>query len=647
VSETPGDRSLPWTGERFLPYAPNGAIELEHLHRYLFARQIVAGKAVLDIACGEGYGTALLARSARVVFGVDISDEAVRHASSKYQSANIEFRRGSCAAIPLEDASVDVVVSFETIEHHDQHEAMMREIKRVLRPHGLLVISSPDKAQYSDKTGYRNRFHVRELYRVEFEQLLSSHFASHEMFGQRIAFGSVILGDGAASASETYTMGDQEAQVSPGLSRPVYLIAVASDGDVPALSGGLLEPETQGARRLRTGAAGQLAKIGVMTPTYNRPDLARFLLLQMANQTRRPDLVCIHQNGTPQSYEWAIADVTREFAVQWIHNAEQMPQHEWYAVPLARLIDEGCSHFFWCDHDDLYDRTHIAAGVATLGEGKFDFSVNRRAGCLLLKTPYQYFAEMEFKAHDPGGMSSSMCFNRDFAIELLKDLRTPRPTAHYSDQVLRRVTMPKFRCHLHDGTATTTYVSHAGTVSSRSWVEPKPRPHRSTRQPAFRAFPAALPAEVCDGIASDAVAQLGDSRIDGRDWPGEHWVSGLLFGFARLANEAVWHYPLARSGPVRFLTPASDVTDHRVPDHLPDGLRPKFTVIANLSVSNDSVGGDLWVKDANGNTIHDDALAIELRRQGTVVVIPHHLRYTVRPVTSGVKYSVLSWVFGP
>jgi len=121
------------TGEFFVP-EQQGNIELEHVHRYLQATQIVAGKSVLDIACGEGYGSLLLAASATTVTGVDISEEVTRTRATGTPRDNVTFLVGDCSDMPVANQSVDVVVSFETIEHHDQHEAMMREIKRVLRP---------------------------------------------------------------------------------------------------------------------------------------------------------------------------------------------------------------------------------------------------------------------------------------------------------------------------------------------------------------------------------------------------------------------------------------------------------------------------------------------------------------------------------
>ena len=233
-------KSLPLTGERYLPEM-QGNIELEHIHRYLFAKQLSFGKRVLDIASGEGYGSALLAQSAISVIGVDISPDAVAHANIKYQADNLEFKFGSCAAIPLTDHSVDVVVSFETIEHHDEHDAMMRDIKRVLAPGGLLIISSPDKLEYSDKTGYDNPYHVKELYREDFISLLETYFKNHKIAGQRIIYGSAIFEEDGLSNIRSYDLDDNSLLAAPGVRHALYLLAVASDAELPLTESCILE----------------------------------------------------------------------------------------------------------------------------------------------------------------------------------------------------------------------------------------------------------------------------------------------------------------------------------------------------------------------------------------------------------------------
>jgi GT2 family glycosyltransferase/SAM-dependent methyltransferase len=234
--------ALTWTGERYVPEIA-GEIRLEHVHRYLIARELVPGKRVLDIACGEGYGSAILSAAATHVTGVDISPEAVAHASSKYARSNLVFCLGSCAAIPLEDHSVDVVVSFETIEHIERHDDMMREIRRVLTAEGLLVISSPDRQQYSDVLGSRNQFHVRELDRREFAHLLGSYFSHVTLAGQRVRAGSIVgpVDDAAAIRFVTFPSTNDDVTGVHGLDAPLYLVALASNQPVPRFPIGLAD----------------------------------------------------------------------------------------------------------------------------------------------------------------------------------------------------------------------------------------------------------------------------------------------------------------------------------------------------------------------------------------------------------------------
>lgn len=231
---------MEFTGERYVP-GIGGSIALEHEHRYRFCLALANGQRVLDIACGEGFGADMLADRADKVWGVDIDQFAVAHARKTYIRNNLSFLVGACSAVPLPDASVDVVVSFETIEHHDEHEAMMLEIRRVLRPGGVLVISSPDKRVYSDERRFRNEFHVRELYAEEFDALLKSHFRHVKPFGQRIVYGSAVLPQYGAADIKTFGIGSTKAVT--GLDAPMYQIAIASDDPAWAslAQGGLLE----------------------------------------------------------------------------------------------------------------------------------------------------------------------------------------------------------------------------------------------------------------------------------------------------------------------------------------------------------------------------------------------------------------------
>lgn len=216
-----------------------GEVMIEHLHRYALAIELCKGKTVLDIASGEGYGSNLLAGVAKQVVGVDISAETIAAATQKYASGknNLQFKEGRAEKIPLEDARFDVVVSFETIEHHDKHQEMMEEIRRVLKPGGLLIISSPDKYFYSEKPGTPNPYHVKELYKKEFEDLLKANFGQVELYRQKAFFSSVILPDspGQVNGEVALYEGDYSEIKRNNEIEPVYLLALASDNALPRL----------------------------------------------------------------------------------------------------------------------------------------------------------------------------------------------------------------------------------------------------------------------------------------------------------------------------------------------------------------------------------------------------------------------------
>lgn len=197
--------SLTFTGERFLPECA-GEMVYEHWHRYLIARQYAKGLRVLDVASGEGYGSHLLAQVAASVVGVDLSADAVAHAAVRYPASNLRYVAASCTHIAEPDASFDVIVSFETIEHITEHEAFLREVNRLLVPGGLFIISSPNRPEYSDRTGYKNEFHVKELDREELKNLLDRHFPAQRWFAQRAAFHSMVWPlDAAATTAVALT----------------------------------------------------------------------------------------------------------------------------------------------------------------------------------------------------------------------------------------------------------------------------------------------------------------------------------------------------------------------------------------------------------------------------------------------------------
>lgn len=203
---------LPWTGERMVPNASDIATELFHWQRYLFFRPWYDGRRVVDAASGEGYGANYASAFAATTVGIDVSEEAVRHASERYPHA--EFIQGDVCSFDYSE--VDLVVSFETLEHLPEPEKFLEALARC---RGNVVVSTPNRATHSPGNGLHdaplNPFHTVEWTPAEFAELIRAHFP-----GRQVRFLS------------------QEGRW-PGLIREgldeeaMYTIAVVGDGDLP------------------------------------------------------------------------------------------------------------------------------------------------------------------------------------------------------------------------------------------------------------------------------------------------------------------------------------------------------------------------------------------------------------------------------
>ena len=224
---------MKFTGERFI-LTEQGRIRLEHYHRYTVILNALSGKTVLDVACGEGYGSSIMADVADSVIGVDISEESVQHATSSYQKSNLSFQQGSASKLDFSDDSFDIVVSFETIEHLIEQEEMISEIGRVLRPNGVFIVSSPNRPVFHEEYGSENEFHVKELDFREFDELLNRRFSVVDYYGQRMTMGSMIKSVNRTSLSYNawHDNGDvlQEG-TGRGMADPVYYIAICSNDE--------------------------------------------------------------------------------------------------------------------------------------------------------------------------------------------------------------------------------------------------------------------------------------------------------------------------------------------------------------------------------------------------------------------------------
>lgn len=182
-----------FTGERIDPELARGTEILElHLARYRFAADAVGAGRVLDIACGTGYGTNLLAEVADLALGADISTVAVKHANRAYASAKCGFVQADVLRLGFADGVFDAVVSLETVEHVNDSTRYFGEVSRVLNDRGILVISAPNREVHSPgRDTPIHRWHCFEPTLDEFQSLLvSSGFAVRTLVGQVSTLGS-------------------------------------------------------------------------------------------------------------------------------------------------------------------------------------------------------------------------------------------------------------------------------------------------------------------------------------------------------------------------------------------------------------------------------------------------------------------------
>jgi SAM-dependent methyltransferase len=166
------DGGLPLTGERTVPgLAVENYWFRRHEVAYRHCEDLCAGQEVLEAGCGEGYGADLIASVARRVVAVDYDATTVSHVRRRYP--RVQVMTANLAALPMPDACVDVVVNFQVIEHLWDQPQFITECLRVLRPGGLLAISTPNRITFTPGSDVPlNPFHTRELNAAELRELL-------------------------------------------------------------------------------------------------------------------------------------------------------------------------------------------------------------------------------------------------------------------------------------------------------------------------------------------------------------------------------------------------------------------------------------------------------------------------------------------
>jgi len=174
---------LSLTGERTLPDVPEENYWFRrHLVVYEWIARRAYGRRIVDLACGEGYGSAVLARSAASVVGVDANPEAFEHARLKYTDGRVRFERNM---LELWTGDVDCVVFLQTIEHVQDPDAVMAHIRELIGPRGVAYVSTPNvltlAPQGAERSG--NPWHVREYHEAEYHALCARHFRSVDILG--------------------------------------------------------------------------------------------------------------------------------------------------------------------------------------------------------------------------------------------------------------------------------------------------------------------------------------------------------------------------------------------------------------------------------------------------------------------------------
>ena len=233
-------KSLPLTGERTVPGIPEENYWLRrHETAYRFALPHVAGRRVLEVGCGEGYGTALLATAAAQVIGLDYDALTIAHAARRYRQA--EFVRGNLAALPLPSESVDVVATLQVIEHVWNHNEFVRECLRVLRPGGLLLVTTPNRLTFSPGLEVPvNPFHTKEFTAAELAELLTANgFDVDEVLGLHAGERLIALDERYAGSFVDAQLADAPLQWSEQLRADVaavttddFVIAAPAEYDV-------------------------------------------------------------------------------------------------------------------------------------------------------------------------------------------------------------------------------------------------------------------------------------------------------------------------------------------------------------------------------------------------------------------------------
>ena len=303
--------TLAWTGERMVPCQSDAATELYHWQRYLFFRPWYDGAKIVDAASGEGYGTAFAAPYAETALGIDISGEAIRHASDRYPHAQFDVRD----VTGFDYSSCDLILSFETIEHVPDPEALLRAFAQCP---GRIVVSTPNRKTHSPGNSLEdkplNSFHTIEWTPNEFAELVRSIFPDRQVrFLSQEARWPGLIREGL----------DDDA---------MYCIAVIGDGDLP-----------------------KWPRIGLAMPTVNNVQQANDTIVHLSRFYPGELHFAVAANGSDEESLGGLKQLesSMPYMVKVIHSTENLGYGRGANMGLSWLMDQNGFDLYGVTNDDV------------------------------------------------------------------------------------------------------------------------------------------------------------------------------------------------------------------------------------------------------------------------------------------------------
>jgi hypothetical protein len=221
-------------------------------------------------------------------------------------------------------------------------------------------------------------------------------------------------------------------------------------------------------------------KVGAYIATHNNPYFLRATVLQVMVQTRKPQVLVVHQNNDKESYLWVIEDLLplcEELGIflYYDYNPSCPLKQNFDGIPIKYLLDSECDYIFKLDHDDIYRSHHFTQMIRGLEQGH-DLVANRKAGVLYLKkTGYEYDPQMDFGTFNPVKiMASSMAFTRTFGKAYMSAVKEKGDAPSVIDNLMRSKILPSFDGkvgHFTSENPSTIYLCYGGNISTSHWID--------------------------------------------------------------------------------------------------------------------------------------------------------------------------------